>query len=327
MELHKNPYHFKKNIHYISNLLNIQSSYVERDYWQTYVLYLIQQHPSSEDIIIKGGIALSKCFKLIKRTPEDIDFVITRKEGETDSRLKSKLKRISNILCKELPEIQIEGLTRKMGMNRKTAHSYWKPNDENFCPENNLVTIDYSWLGESNPHSKYSINSLIGDTLEETSQKAIINHFQLFPFEMNVLDPFRTFCEKIMSLIRFSYSIDPITNLSNKLKHVYDLYQLLQYEKFQLFLQSEDFFKMLINVANRDAKSLRNNNHWLKYHPAESLFFNKLNQNWSTYFSQVYNTKFSTVGAGLLAPDYQILETLNLIRNRLNSIPWDIADL
>ena len=79
-------------------------------------------------------------------------------------------------------------------------------NDENFCPENNLVTIDYSWLGESNPHSKYSFNSLIGDASEETGQKAIINQYQLFPFKMNVLDPFRTFCEKIMSLVRFSYS-------------------------------------------------------------------------------------------------------------------------
>ena len=60
-------------------------------------------------------------------------------------------------------------------------------NDENFCPENNLVTIDYSWLGESNPHSKYSFNSLIGDESEETGQKAIINQYQPFPFKMNVL--------------------------------------------------------------------------------------------------------------------------------------------
>ncbi|WP_333578132.1 nucleotidyl transferase AbiEii/AbiGii toxin family protein [Sphingobacterium sp.] len=327
MELHKHPYHFKKNIHYISNLLNIQSSYVERDYWQTFTLYLIQQDSLSEDIIVKGGIALSKCFKFIKRTPEDIDFVVARKKGKTDSRLKSKLKRIGSILWKELPEIQIEGLTRKMGMNRKTAHSYWKPNDENFCPENNLVTIDYSWLGESDPHSKYSFNSLIGDALEETDQKATINQYQLFPFEMNVLDPFRTFCEKIMSLVRFSYSDDPIINLSKKLKHVYDLYHLLQYEKFQHSLQSEDFFKMLLNVANRDAKSFRNNYHWLKYHPADSLFFHKLNENWNIHFSQVYNRKFSLFESSQLPPDYLILETLNLIKNRLNSLPWDITFL
>ncbi len=246
MELHKHPYHFKKNIHYISNLLNIQSSYVERDYWQTFTLYLIQQDSLSEDIIVKGGIALSKCFKLIKRTPEDIDFVVARKKGETDSRLKSKLKRIGSMLCKELPEIQIEGLTREMGMNRKTAHSYWKPNDENFCPE---------------------------------------------------------------------------------VKHVYDIYQLLQYEKFQHFIQSGDFFKMLLSVANRDAKSFRNKNHWLKYHPADSLFFHKLNENWNIHFSQVYNTKFSLFESSQLPPDYLILETLNLIKNRLNSLPWDIAFL
>ena len=39
-------------------------------------------------------------------------------------------------------------------------------------------------------------------------------------------------------LSEYSYSDDPIVNLSKKVKHVYDLYQLLQYEKFQHFIHS-----------------------------------------------------------------------------------------
>jgi len=84
---------------------------------------------------------------------------------------------------------------------------------------------------------------------------------------------------------------------------------------------------MLLSVANKDAKSFRNNSHWLKYHPADSLFFQKLNENWNIHFSQVYNTKFSLFESSQLPPDYLILETLNLIKNRLNSLPWDIAFL
>lgn len=327
MLLHKNLPLFTDLINVTANLLNIQSSYIERDYWQVFALQTIQQDPLAENIILKGGTALTKCFELIKRIPDDIDFVVARKEGETDSRLKSKLKRIGNIISKEIPEIPIEGLTRKMGMNRKTAHSYFKLNDEDYSPENNLVIIDYSWLGEFKPYSSCSLNSFIGNTLAGIGQNIIIDQFKLFPFKMNVLDPFRTFCEKIMSLVRFSYSEDPIYDLSKKVKHTYDLYQLLQYERFQLFLQSEEFFKMMINVAYRDAKSLRNNNHWLKYHPVESLFFNKLNENWSSHLSQVYNTKFSTTVYESLPPDVQILETLFLIKNRLKEMCWDILIL
>ncbi|WP_343321557.1 nucleotidyl transferase AbiEii/AbiGii toxin family protein [Sphingobacterium multivorum] len=324
MLLHKNVLRFTEVINATANLLNINSSYVEKDYWQIFAIHVLQQNKLSDDIILKGGTALSKCFELVKRAPDDIDFVVARKDGETDSKLKSKLKKINSILSKDLPEIAIDGLTRKMGMNRKTAHSYWKPSDSKYCPKNNLVVIDYSWLGEFKPYSKRSCNSIIGNALKNNGQNALVEQFLLFPIDINVLDPFRTFCEKIMSLVRCSYSDVPIPNLVKKIKHTYDLHQLLQYEEFKFFLQSDEFLKMMMNVAIRDSKSLRNNNIWLKHHPIESLFFDKLPGNWIIHFSQVYNTEFSAVVHGDLPSDIQILETLVLIKNRLKGMFWNI---
>ena len=57
---------------------------------------------------------------------EDIDLVVLRRDGETDSKLKTKLKAVSAVVENTLPEVAIDGITHKMGMNRKTAHSYNK---------------------------------------------------------------------------------------------------------------------------------------------------------------------------------------------------------
>jgi hypothetical protein len=57
---------------------------------------------------------------MIDRFSEDIDLVVLRREGESDSKLKAKLGIISKVVGTVMAEVEIEGLTRKMGMNRKT---------------------------------------------------------------------------------------------------------------------------------------------------------------------------------------------------------------
>lgn len=327
MNLHKDKNLFQEILQSTSALLDLSPTRIEKDYWQTYTLFLLIQEPTSEDILLKGGLALSKFFKLIERIPDDIDLVISRNDGETDSRLKSKLRLISSVITKELPEINIEGLTRKRGMNRKTAHCYYHLTSESYCAEKNLVAIDYSWLGCDRPYSKLHFNSIIGEALRKTNQHALIETYSLLPFEVKVLNHYRTFCEKIMSLVRFSYSETPIQDLKNKVKHMYDLHQLLHYKEFHDFFGSDHFFEMMLSVANRDAKSLRNNNQWLKYHPVESLFFRHLEENWLRHFEQIYSDNFSMRVYGKLPKSGQILETLLFIRERMSEIRWNIKIL
>ena len=69
----------------------------------------------------------------------------------------------------------------------------------------------------------------------ENKQDDIAEKNGLLPFEVLVLEPTRTICEKIMSLVRFSYSENPIIDLKNKIRHIYDLHQLLKHTKFSTF--------------------------------------------------------------------------------------------
>jgi len=108
MKLHLDKNLFGQAVRFTSDRMGLPAIYIEKDYWVTYALYQIFQSDLKEEVVFKGGTALSKCDKLIDRFSEDIDLVVLRKDGETDARLKAKLKSISTIIIKTLPEIQVE---------------------------------------------------------------------------------------------------------------------------------------------------------------------------------------------------------------------------
>jgi len=324
MNLHNDQKIFRQAIQYTSDQMQILPIYVEKDYWVTFALYRIVNAPIGKDTIFKGGTALSKCYKIIERFSEDIDLVALRNVGETDSKLKSKLKKISNSIIDVLPEVDIEGITRKMGMNRKTAHSYKKLFSGNYGQVRDILILESSWLGYYEPFSKKSIISFVGETLEKNKQSEMVQKYGLQSFEMNVLEPSRTICEKIMSLVRFSYTESPIQDLKKKIRHAYDIYKLLQQREFKDFVESEEFTIMLIKVANDDVASFKNNNIWLKNHPNESLFFNEIEELWNNELMEVYTADFKNLVYGELPEENKVLESLKYLKCRMTKITWDI---
>lgn len=132
MKLHQDKKLFRQAVQFTSDQIQIPAIYVEKDYWVTYVLFNIFNHKIGGDTIFKGGTALSKCLGIIQRFSEDIDLVVLRREGKSNTKLTHKIKTISTVVGSVLPEIEIPGLTKKMGMNRKTAHSYSKEFQENY---------------------------------------------------------------------------------------------------------------------------------------------------------------------------------------------------
>ncbi|MFM7089204.1 MAG: nucleotidyl transferase AbiEii/AbiGii toxin family protein [Bacteroidota bacterium] len=217
-------------------------------------------HEIGKDTVFKGGTALSKCFKLIDRFSEDIDLVVLRREGETDSRLKAKIKELSRLVNSILPEVAIEGITHKMGMNRKTAHAYNKKLTGDLGQIRDVIILESSWLGYYEPYTNKRIISLVGQMMLDYKQFDLAKEYCLLPFDLLTLEPVRTICEKIMSLIRFSYGEHPIDDLKKKIRHAYDLHKLLKHDELLEFFHAFAFEELLLKVANDDVKSFKNNN-------------------------------------------------------------------
>ena len=260
MRLHQNIPLFRDAVRITAQQMNIPSEFVEKDYWVTYALFTIFNNEIGKDMVFKGGTALSKCYHLIERFSEDIDLVVLRREGESNNRLTTKIKTISDVVNAVLPEVNIEGLTQKMGMNRKTAHSYNKEFKGNYGQVRDVIVVEATWLGYYEPYTTKSIVSFVGQMMLDKNQSDIAKENGLLPFELLALEPIRTICEKIMSLVRFSYGENPMDDLKKKIRHTYDLHQLLKQDEFLQFFQSTDFDSMLLKVANDDIVSFRNNN-------------------------------------------------------------------
>lgn len=323
MILHENKTLFRQAVQFTADQMNIPAIYVEKDYWVTYALFNIFNNEIGNDTVFKGGTALSKCFNMIERFSEDIDFVVLRRKGETNSKLKSKLKAVSTVVEAALPEVAIEGITNKIGMNRKTAHSYNKEFKGDYGQVRDVIIIESTWLGYYEPYTSKSIVSFVGQMMLDNKQSNLAKEYNLLPFDLLALEPIRTICEKTMSLVRFSYGKNPIDDLKKKIRHTYDLHQLLKQKEFLDFFHSKAFDKMLLKVANDDVRSFKNNNKWLIHHPNEALFFKDLGNVWSE-LNTIYSGDFKNLVYGELPNEVNVLDTLKMIQKRLKAISWTI---
>jgi len=158
--------------------------------------------------------------------------------------------------------------------------------------------------------------------MNKTGQSALIIKYNLQPFQVQVLSKERTLCEKIMSLVRFSFTENPIVDLNNKVRHIYDIHKLLADIEMKEFFISERFESMLSTVANDDVISFKNND-WLANHPSTALIFSDTNNTWNE-IRNTYLTTFSDLVYGELPTEEEILITLYQVSERLKQINWTI---
>lgn len=323
MKLHENKRLFQDAITATSQQKGIAEIYIEKDYWVTLALHAIFNDEIGKETVFKGGTALSKCNQLIDRFSEDIDLVVLRRKGETNNQLKSKLKEISKCVTNVIPEIEVDGITHKKGMIRKTVHSYKKRFDGNFEQIRDQIIIESTWLGHFEPNTTGIVSSYIYEMMLEASQQDLINKYQMDPFNVLALGAERTLCEKIMSLVRFSQTEEPITDLSNKIRHTYDIHMMLKNAELNSFLNSAEFDIMLLKVANDDVLSFKNNNKWLSNHPMTAILFSDTKNIWNQ-INVTYETSFKELVFGEFPSENEILNSLLEVAKRLKTIVWNI---
>lgn len=325
MKLHENTELFRDAVVITARQMDIPEIYVEKDYWVTLALRRVFEGPTAAYTVFKGGTALSKCFTYINRFSEDVDLVLVKEEGLSANQLKERLKLISNAVSEALPEIEVAGITNKKGMIRKTAHSYPKIFNGDFGQVRDIIILESSWLGTSEPVIKGSVSSFIYQMMVDRGQSGMAEDYQLQPFEVSILAPQRTLCEKIMSLVRFSHSDNPARDLRNKIRHVYDLHQLLGQQEISQFFDSSQFDEMLHKVGRDDEASFRNNKEWLYIHPAKALIFSDLDQVWPE-LAETYNGTFRRLVFGTLPDAELVRKTLERIKDRISTLDWELLN-
>lgn len=325
MKLHEYKEAFEGAIVTSAEYFGIPEIYIEKDYWVTFALKQIFTDKNSKDIaVFKGGTSLSKCFGIINRFSEDIDIVVIQEDGETPSALKKKLKTVTTAIKDTLTYVPDHPLENKLGKIRKMVFEFDKVGVKgNYGQVRDQIALEVSSLGNSHPSEKTNIHTMITKFIATTNNIGLIQTYELEPFEVTVLSIKRTFCEKIISLVRFSYTENPLEDLSNKVRHTYDLHQLLQQNSIATFLDTPAFEKMLVQVGKDDDKAIPNNKEWLLKHPSDSLFFAKTEEAWETMV-KTYNSSFKELMTGELPNNKEVLKSLLKIGKRLQGVIWNL---
>lgn len=297
MNLHLEHNTFKELIEATAKDLNLPSLYIEKDYWVTYILRNLSNSIHKNTAIFKGGTSLSKAYKLIDRFSEDIDLaVITNDLGS--NQIKTLIKNIEkDILDENFQEVPNHPQVSKGSQFRKTVHDYEKIDNGDFGHANENIILELNSFAQPHPYESKQINTYIYDFLVDIAPE-LITQYSLKPFDVNVLNYKRTFCEKISAIARASYESDENhTSLKEKIRHFYDIYFLMNETDISEFLYSDDFVDMIQKVRADDQNQFNTTN-WATVHLHSTNIFtntqkilNELRNFYHTDFNELVYAK------------------------------------
>ena len=98
---------------------------------------------------------------------------------------------------------------------------------------------------------------------------------------------------------------------------------MLLNKEVAVFRQSNEFDTLLKIVGSDDVISFKNNNEWLKIHPAKALIFNNPEETWNR-IKTTYRTTFKDLVIGELPSEDDLINTLKKVHKRLLKLVWNM---
>lgn len=316
--LHNDPKLFTDTVLATAEYFSILPAYIEKDYWITNTLHRLSLNPNAVKVVFKGGTSLSKAYNLVDRFSEDIDIAVIDATSFNGNQLKTLIKKIAKGMTIDLEEIQVDGVTSKGSHFYKAVYAYpdiLKQKTKSAINSGNLL-VEVNSFANPYPYETKSISSFIEVFLTQTGNHDLISEFNLHPFEINVLDKRRTMIEKILSLIRFSFSENPVASLSSKIRHFYDLYFLAIDPECVEYLDSPDFKKDFYELYLHDQEMFDEPANWVGQVAGQSPLFTGFPSLW-VKLKDTYNTELSQLSFSKIPDEKLIAEKFTEIIKQL----------
>ena len=307
MNLHTYTEQFLTLVNFTAEHFQILPAFIEKDYWITRSLQRMAQNKNAEKVVFKGGTALSKAFRLTNRFSEDIDIAVIDANSMTGNQLKMLIKRLAKDMANDLEEKVTQGVTSKGSKFYRSIYLY--PNFNNTDTSTvklGQLLIEINTYGNPYPYVKQEISSFIGDYLTVINRPDLLVQYDLNPFTINVLDKRRTILEKLVSLLRFSFSENIQTALAGKIRHFYDLYFLTNDNECANYIHSSAFYGYLQELFAHDQTEFNEPKGWIDKTINESPLLDNFPSLWQELRS-IYQTELQPL-AFIEIPDEKQIE-------------------
>ncbi|MDR1583041.1 MAG: nucleotidyl transferase AbiEii/AbiGii toxin family protein [Prevotellaceae bacterium] len=316
MKLHTNKELFSDLVTFVARHFHITPAFVEKDYWITLILYKLANSSYANNVVFKGGTSLSKGYRLINRFSEDIDIAMIE-EKLSGNALKTKIRNIEKEITTDFTEIVEPNITSKGSMFRKSVFEY--PSLISAALSGNpakRIIVEINSFANPYPYLQQEITSFIAEFLFSTNQQGVIEEYGLQAFSLNVLDKRRTMIEKLVSLVRFSFSENPTQAISAKIRHFYDLYYLVHDTECAEYIQSPNFKADFSELLAHDKEAFDTPEGWRTKDIAESPLITSFPVLWEN-LRTTYQNELSALAFSEMPKEKEVAQSFERIISSL----------
>lgn len=239
MKLHRDKYSFLNIIGLIHSVTGIREDILEKDYYVTLLLKELSEKQETLPAYFKGGTALYKAQKSIRRFSEDIDLTIcidncsgsqAKKRLETATKKYLSLPRTSR---KELEDDRKGSITAVYDYMPLVTVDTDDP-----LQRFGYVKVEGTSFTVSEPFSTLEIEPTIYTYATEEQRSILREQFEVMPFPIKTIRLERIFADKIFAA-EFYYERGMYFDVA---KHIYDVSVMLDLQPIQDMLGNTGLF-------------------------------------------------------------------------------------
>lgn len=239
MKLHRDKFSFLNIIGLIHGVTGIREDILEKDYYVTLLLRELSEKQETLPAYFKGGTALYKAQKSIRRFSEDIDLTIcidncsgsqAKKRLETATKKYLSLPRTSR---KELEDDRKGSITAVYDYTPAVTVDTDDP-----LQRFGYVKVEGTSFTVSEPFSTLEIEPIIYTYATEEQRSILREQFEVMPFPIKTIRLERIFADKIFAA-EFYYERAMYFDVA---KHIYDVGVMLGLQPIQDMLGNTGLF-------------------------------------------------------------------------------------
>ncbi len=250
MKLHLDKIAFEQIIDKVSKQYGVRRDVLEKDYYVTLLLLELSQQENQGYAYFKGGTALYKALRSIRRFSEDIDLTVFIEDCPTPSQAK---KRLEKATLKYKSMSKGETLTNERGSItcEYLYESMYDLDVSDTLQRFGKVKVEGTSFTVSEPTTKIEIAPHLYELCDEIDQRILRDSYDVHPFLIETISLERIFIDKVFAT-EFYFERDEYSDVA---KHVYDLTVLLQSDKIKSFLSDHGEVFRIVGLKRKEELS------------------------------------------------------------------------
>mgnify|MGYP001308268089 CR=1 FL=1 len=303
---------------------------IEKDWWVVHTIALIYKLNCARSLVFKGGTSLSKGWRLIQRFSEDIDLALNREylgfDGELENAEIRRLRRRSFEYLTNTFAPGLQGKFLEYGFKDVTVKTQQAPNHDQ---DPVIIEIYYPKLTEKDTYLKPGVlveigsRSLIEPFTNRILTTMVAERYPVQPFSDNpitvpVVNPERTFLEKIFLLHEELHRPEAKKRIDGLSRHLYDI-EVLSHTEFarKAFLSPQLYF----TIVDHRRKFNRISGVDFNNHKPDKIMFVP-SANYLSEWENDYNQMRESMIYGETLSFKELIKNLLTLQSQLNHLQW-----